>query len=139
MVQEADEGGLATFICFVLIIARTFGKIGKARKLVEDDRKQEWFMWLLAVTLLTHCVCFFGITYFDITKIVWFAFLAIVTAATAPILAATKAAEPAKVPFLTTAAPASRSPQPARSTEYGGRARQSTGTFYHSRDPKARA
>jgi len=138
-VQEADEGGLATFICFVLIIARTFGKIGKARKLVESDRKQEWYMWLLAVTLLTHCVCFFGITYFDTTKIVWFAFLAIVTAATTPILATAKAAEPVTVPFLTPAVPALRAPQPTRSTAQPGRARQSTGTFFHSRDPKARA
>ena len=138
-VQEADEGGLATFICFILIIARTFGKIGKARKLVEGDRKQEWFMWLLGVTLFTHCVCFFGITYFDSTKVVWFAFLAIVTAATAPILAAAKAAEPAEIPFWVPATtPAMRSPQSARSTQYRDRMRHPSGLFYQPTDPKTK-
>jgi hypothetical protein len=40
-------------------------------------------------------VCFFGVSYFDHTKIMWFTFLAIVTAATAPILATQKETVPA--------------------------------------------
>jgi hypothetical protein len=44
-------------------------------------------MWFLAVALFTNCVLFFGISYFDHTKIMWFALLAIIAAATAPILA----------------------------------------------------
>jgi len=94
-VQEAENGGLVTFIFFVLIIARSFSKIGKARKIVQNDRQQEQFMWFLAVTLFTNCVCFFGISYFDHTKFMWFTFLAIVVAATAPILANQKVSETA--------------------------------------------
>jgi hypothetical protein len=86
-VAEADTGGLATFICFVMVISRTFGRIGRARKLVEGDKQQEWFMWFLGVTLFTHIVGYFGISYFDQTKISWCAFLAIAIAATNPILA----------------------------------------------------
>jgi hypothetical protein len=86
-VQEAESGGLVTFICFVMIVARSFNKLGKARKIVQNDPQQEHFMWFLAVALFTNCVLFFGISYFDHTKIMWFALLAIVAAATAPILA----------------------------------------------------
>jgi hypothetical protein len=93
-VQEAESGGLVAFICFVMIVARSFNKLGKARRIVQDDPQQERFMWLLAVALFTNCVCFFGISYFDHTKIMWFALLAIVAAATAPILASQKSKAP---------------------------------------------
>jgi hypothetical protein len=93
-VAEADTGGLLTVICFLLVITRTFGRIGNARKLVEGDKEQEWFMWFLGVTLFTHIVGFFGISYFDHTKIWWAAFLAMASAATAPILATQVADQP---------------------------------------------
>ena len=94
-VQEAESGGLLTFICFVMIVARSFNKLGKARKIIQNDPQQEQFMWFLAVALFTNCVLFFGISYFDHTKIMWFTLLAIIAAATAPILATQKETEPA--------------------------------------------
>src|ERR1700688_232955 len=94
-VQEAESGGLLTFICFVMIVARSFNKLGKARTIVQNDPQQERFMWFLAVALFTNCVLFFGISYFDHTKIMWFALLAIIAAATAPILATQKETVPA--------------------------------------------
>jgi hypothetical protein len=109
-VQEAESGGLVTFILFVLIISQSFRRIGRARQLVQDDPKQERFMWALAVTLFTHCVCFFGISYFDHTKMMWFAFLAIVSAATAPILAMSKVLEPVIEPDLAPLRPAFEAP-----------------------------
>jgi len=89
-VAEAETGGLLTFICFVLIISRSYSRIGRARKIVEGQSAQEWFMWFLGVALFTHIVSYFGISYFDNVKIYWCAFLAIVAAATAPILATQK-------------------------------------------------
>jgi hypothetical protein len=94
-VQEAESGGLLTFICFVMIIARSFNKLGKARQIIQNDVQQQKFMWFLAVALLTNCVLFFGVSYFDHTKIMWFALLAIIAAATAPILATQKETVPA--------------------------------------------
>ncbi len=131
-VQQADEGGLATFICFVLIIARTFSKIGRARKIVEGDKQQEWFMWFLGVTLVTHCMCFFGITYFDATRIAWFAFLSIVTAATAPILATEKVEEAETIPLRPRAKPTVASPPVTRVPELTGAGRKSA-PFFHSK------
>jgi hypothetical protein len=105
-VQEAESGGLITFILFIMIISRSFRKIGTARKLVEDDPQHERFMWCLSVTLFTTCVCFFGVSFFDHTKIMWFAFLAIITAATAPILALANTNEPATEPYAVPLRPA---------------------------------
>lgn len=113
-VQEAESGGLITFILFILIISRSFRRIGMARKLVQEDPQQERYMWALAVTLFTQCVCFFGISYFDHTKVMWFAFLAIITAATAPILATQKALEPATEPYAAPLKPAFPSAKLAR-------------------------
>ncbi|MGA9544733.1 MAG: hypothetical protein WBQ85_14255 [Candidatus Sulfotelmatobacter sp.] len=86
-VAEADTGGLATLVFFVLVIKRGYSRIGTARKRVEGQLKKEMFMWLLGVALLTHVVSFFGVQYFDHTKIAWCAFLAMIIAATASILA----------------------------------------------------
>lgn len=105
-VAEADTGGLLTFIFFVMVISRSFSRIGNARKLVEGDPKQEWFMWLLGVALFTHCVGYFGISYFDQTRIAWCGFLAVAIAATSPILSrehstAVAAKSPAKTGMRT--------------------------------------
>jgi len=96
-VVEADCGGIFTIVCFILVISRSFGRIGKARKLVEGDTDQEWFFWLLGITLLTHAVSYFGISYQDQNKFVWCAFLAIAIVATYPVLA--KASEPQTAPI----------------------------------------
>jgi hypothetical protein len=128
-VQEADEGGLITFVCFVLIIAKTFSKIGRARKAVEGQPEQERFMWLLGVTLVTHCVCFFGITYFDATRIVWFAFLSIVTAATAPILATATSEQPAESPLLIGKQQAGLTPRLSSVRNYSARRQQNNLTI----------
>jgi hypothetical protein len=83
-VVEGVTGGLATFVLFLVLISRAFGRVGTAIKAVRGNRTQEWFLWLLGVTLLSHAVAFFGISYCDQTKIAWFTVLAMICAATAP-------------------------------------------------------
>jgi hypothetical protein len=87
-VAEGETGGLATLICFILLISRSFGRIGKARTRLSKDRKQEWLLWFTGVALFSHCVGFFGISYFDQTRFAWFALLSIISASTAPEFAA---------------------------------------------------
>ena len=93
-VQEAESGGILTFILFIAIISLTFRRLMRARKFVESegDLPQARFFWAQSVTLFTHCVCFFGISYFDHTKMMWYAFLAIAAASTSPALERAKAA-----------------------------------------------
>ena len=93
-VEEGQTGGLLALVFFIAMISRCFGRIGTARKSVEGaDPRKEWFLWFLGSALLAHIVAFFGISYFDQTRVAWFATLAMVSAATAPILEA-KAVSP---------------------------------------------
>jgi hypothetical protein len=88
-VAEGETGGLATFVCFILLVSHSFGRIGRARKRMLRDRKQEWLLWFIGVALFSHVVAFFGISYFDQTKFSWFALLCIISVATTPAAAAT--------------------------------------------------
>lgn len=81
-IGEGETGGLATLLCFILLIARSFSRIGKARKLIPQDRRQQWLLWLIGVALFAHCVGFFGISYFDQTRFSWYALLCIISVAT---------------------------------------------------------
>jgi len=82
-VAYALTGGLATLVTFILVISRSFGRLGDARKLAEGNRNrsQEWFMWCLGAAMLCHVVAYFGIGYFDQIQFAWFALLAIISAA----------------------------------------------------------
>jgi hypothetical protein len=85
-VAEGQLGGLATFLCFLGMIYICFSRIGTARQSVEGNRQKEWFFWILGATLFSHVVGFFGISYFDQTRVSWFALLAIIVTATAPYI-----------------------------------------------------
>jgi hypothetical protein len=74
----AVTGGLATLMTFILVISRSFGRLGTARKLAHRDRKQEWFFWCLGAALLSHVVAYFGIGYFDQMQVAWYALLAMI-------------------------------------------------------------
>ena len=88
-VEEGQTGGLLALVFFIAMISQCFGRIGTARKSVEGtDARKEWFLWSLGAALFAHTIAFFGITYFDQTRVAWFATLAMVSAATAPILEA---------------------------------------------------
>ena len=92
-VAEGESGGLATFVFFVLLVSWSFGLVGKARKLVEGDRNKEWFLWFLGVAMFAHVIAYFGISYFDQTKFMWYALLVIIAYSTASILKAQPAPE----------------------------------------------
>jgi hypothetical protein len=90
-IGEGETGGLATLLCFILLITQAFRRLGKARKRTSQDRKREWMLWLIGVALFSHCVGFFGISYFDQTRFSWFALLCIISVATTPRLIVVRA------------------------------------------------
>src|SRR5262249_45820233 len=51
-VAYAVTGGLATVAAFILVISRSFGRLGKARKAARDDRKRQWLLWCLGAALV---------------------------------------------------------------------------------------
>ena len=75
------SGGLLTFILFISIISRGFANLGNARKVVEPNPSEEWFLWCLGAALFSHVVAYFGIGYFDQVQFAWFALLAIISVA----------------------------------------------------------
>jgi hypothetical protein len=122
-VAEGVTGGLVTFICFIALIAMCFSRIGTARKAVEGDRDQEWYMWCLGAALVSHIVAYWGISYFDHTQMAWFALLAMILAATATRIAQTvKQPEPA---FVNSRLSFSSAPLPG--AIHRGKANQSLG------------
>ncbi|MFZ0277478.1 MAG: hypothetical protein WA254_06820 [Candidatus Sulfotelmatobacter sp.] len=62
-ILTALRGGLVSLVIYVAIYKRCFGSIGKARKRVAGDRKQEWFLWCLGSALFATVVSSFGIYY----------------------------------------------------------------------------
>ncbi len=85
-VSVGMTGGLLGLVLFIVLISRGFARLGNARKVIEGDSSQEWFIWLASAALFAHIVAFFGVNYFDMTKFGWFALLAMISAATTPLL-----------------------------------------------------
>ena len=79
-VAEAEMGGMVTLVCFIAMISRSFSKLGTMRK--QLDRKKQWLIWSLGSVMLAHLFAYFGVAYWDQTQIWWFAFLAMISAAT---------------------------------------------------------
>jgi hypothetical protein len=82
-VQQGVTGGLASLVFFIIVIARSFGRIGRMRKAVEGRKGSEWALWFLGSALFANVIGFFGISYFDQTRVGWFVLLAMICVATA--------------------------------------------------------
>jgi hypothetical protein len=81
-VNEAETGGLVVLICFIAMFVFCFKRIGAARKAAEGNRSREWQVWLLGGMMFAQILAYMGIDYFDQSKFVWYALLAIIPAAT---------------------------------------------------------
>jgi len=103
-VAEGEMGGLVTFVCFIAIISRSFSRLGLMRKRV--DRKAEWLLWSLGAVMLAHIFAYFGCAYWDQTQTWWFAFLAMISAATAALQDAPATAKTEERKNSTVVAPA---------------------------------
>jgi hypothetical protein len=103
-VAVALTGGLFALIFYVMIFSRGFGAIGKARKLVNGDRSQEWLLWCLGSTLFATVVAHFGINYMAQLIMGFFPLIACIAVATTD--ATQTATEPGQLPASLEATPA---------------------------------
>jgi len=87
-VDTGVTGGILSFGLFIAIISYGFRDIGRARRVVEGDPKQEWLFWMLGAALFSHVIGFFGIVYFDATIVSWYVLLVMIAAMSSSILAA---------------------------------------------------
>lgn len=81
-VYVALQAGLLGLIFYILIFKRSFGAIGRARKLVEGQRKQEWLLWCLGSSLFATVVACFGINYMAQLSMVFFPLVVCISVAT---------------------------------------------------------
>ncbi|HTT22810.1 MAG TPA: hypothetical protein VMG82_28025 [Candidatus Sulfotelmatobacter sp.] len=84
-VAVAVTGGLLTLIIYILILKRSFGAVGNARKQVSGNRQQEWFLWCLGSALFATVVAQFGINYMIQLQLVLFPLLACISVASSEI------------------------------------------------------
>jgi hypothetical protein len=95
-VAEAVQGGLATLILFLVLITRSFRRIGIASK-TSRNREQKWLLWTIGCILCAHLAGFFGISYFDQMKTWWFVTLAMIPAAAVAVRVPAKPSHPVSV------------------------------------------
>ena len=79
-VAEGETGGLLTFICFIAMISRSFSRLGRMRNQVGPN--QGWLCWSLGAVMVAHIFAYFGVSYWDQTRIWWWACLAMISATT---------------------------------------------------------
>lgn len=91
-VLEAVEGGLPGLLLFLGLVVLGFRAVGRTWRSAWPDRASVALSWALGVSLLTQCVSFFGVAFFDQTGILWSLVLACLasmsTASTAASLSA---------------------------------------------------
>jgi hypothetical protein len=85
-VAVGEDHGLLPFIFFIATLVYAFRYVGSARKASEGSKKQGWFFWALGAGLVSHIAGFFGVSYFDQTKLAWYFLLVAISVVTAPFL-----------------------------------------------------
>jgi hypothetical protein len=81
-VAEAEMGGMIALICFIVIIVKSFSRLGTMRRRVKP--KEQWLFWCLGSIMLANIFAYFGVAYWDQTQVWWFTFLAMICAVTVP-------------------------------------------------------
>ena len=73
------DGGLMTLVLFILIILLCFRVIGSALVVTENQVRAQRNLWAFGAALFSHSVAFFGMSYFDQMRAVWYIFVAIIS------------------------------------------------------------
>lgn len=94
----ALTGGIVKLGGFIAILSGSFSILGKARKSIAGNLKQEWFLWCAGATLFGNIMAWFGTSYLAQMQTELFVFLAIIAVASCETM------RPAAAPVETTAA-----------------------------------
>ena len=86
-VRAGVDGGLLTFLLFLSLIVLAYKRIGRARKLAEQDRANERLLWAIGASLFANTVAYFGIIYFDQSVLAWYLLLVMISATSASVIA----------------------------------------------------
>lgn len=75
-IMEGVKGGFLKLGLFLALIVSCFKGIGRRLRAVIPNSPDEFFVWMIGVTLFTHCIAFMTTNYFDQTILVWYWLLA---------------------------------------------------------------
>ena len=71
---EGVTGGLITMLIFIFMIGYAV-RISGSSSLIPQPSQNRWICWAMCVSILGHCVSFFGVSYFgQITMLLYFHF-----------------------------------------------------------------
>lgn len=76
-----QTGGLLALGLFIATICRCYSRLGNTRRQVRRTSR-EWMIWFIGAAMFADLVAFFGINYFDQSRVSWFLLLSIIVAAT---------------------------------------------------------
>lgn len=76
-VLEGLEGGLITFILFLVTIFLGFRGAGLIQKYASNTRFHNIAAWMIGVSIFVHCVSFLAVSYFGQIVMMWYLVLAI--------------------------------------------------------------
>lgn len=82
-VGVAETGGLLPAICFIAIFVRSFARLGNIRKTAHGDQELKWRTWFIGSAIFAIVTAFFGINYYDQSKVIWMLAIAMVSAVAA--------------------------------------------------------
>lgn len=97
-VAAGESGGLIAFCYFVVLVVRSFIRLGNARRKSEGNKQDEWVFWLVGCAFFSNAIAFIGANYFDQSRISWFLILAAIGAVTVPALQQRSTAEATVLP-----------------------------------------
>jgi hypothetical protein len=63
-VFQGVMGGISTFLLFVAVLVAAFVLVGKILSRLQHQGRESFLVWCLGCSLVTHCACFIGISYF---------------------------------------------------------------------------
>jgi hypothetical protein len=73
-------GGLITFILFLALIAGAFSVVGRAWRSLRNEPTHCLLAWAVGAAIFTHCMAFFGVSYFGQAHFIWALHLGLVGA-----------------------------------------------------------
>jgi hypothetical protein len=122
-VSIADSTGLIPFILFIATIVYGFKYVGKARRAWGGNKNMALYSWSLGAAMFANVVSFMGISYWDQTQVVWYAFLAMITAAylTVPVESTATEQTPEAPARLTVPLKPAYTPDPSKPVNSYGR------------------
>ena len=75
-ILEGVRGGLLSMLCFIAVVVRAFGEIGRLWRRWERDRRLLMMSWALGVSLFVHATVFLSVSYFGQIEYIWTLLLA---------------------------------------------------------------